>query len=168
MKTMLTLLSLATAIHSASAVAQTKSGHVAANGVNYYYEIHGKGEPLLLLHGGLGSIDMFEPDLPALAKNRQVIAVELYGHGRTALTDRSISLIDMGDDMAVVLKGLGVKQADVMGYSLGGGVAFSLAVQHPEGVRRLVLGSTPFAPAGFYPQMLPHPAMVNAAMFVHI
>src|SRR3989442_3227683 len=95
MKTMLTLLSLATAIHSASAVAQTKSGHVAANGVNYYYEIHGKGEPLLLLHGGLGSIDMFEPDLPALAKNRQMIAVDLYGHGRTALTDRSISLVDM-------------------------------------------------------------------------
>jgi len=72
-----------------------KKGYAAANGVNYYYEIHGKGEPLLLLHGGLGSIDMFEPDLPALAKNRQMIAVDLYGHGRTALTDRSISLVDM-------------------------------------------------------------------------
>ncbi len=142
-----------------------KKGYAAASGVNYYYEIHGKGEPLLLLHGGLGSIDMFEPDLRALGKHRQVIAVDLYGHGRTALTDRSISLIDMGDDMAVVLKGLGVKQADVMGYSLGGGVAFRLAVQHPEVVRRLVLVSTPYAQSGFYPEMLPQQAMVSAAMF---
>ena len=82
----------------------TKSGHAAVNGVNYYYEIHGEGEPLLLLHGGLGSIDMFAPILPTLAENRQVIAVDLQGHGRTALGDRQISLIDMGDDMAAVLK----------------------------------------------------------------
>ena len=142
-----------------------KKGYVTANGVNYYYEIHGKGEPLLLLHGGLGSIDMFEPDLPALAKNRQVIAVDLYGHGRTALTDRPVSVVDMGDDMAVVLKELGIKQSDVMGYSLGGGVALRLAVQHPDLVRRLVLVSTPYAQSGFYPEMLPQQAAVSAAMF---
>src|SRR5690242_5792044 len=130
----------------------TKTGYVTANGVNYYYEIHGQGEPLLLLHGGLGSIGMFEPDLPALAAQRQVIAVDLYGHGRTALTDRPISIVDMGDDMAVVLSGLGIAKADVMGYSLGGGVAFRLAVQHPSVVRRLVLVSTPFAQSGFYPE----------------
>jgi pimeloyl-ACP methyl ester carboxylesterase len=116
-------------------------GYVTANGANYYYEIHGNGEPLLLLHGGLGSIDMFEPDLAALAKHAQVIAVDLYGHGRTALTDRSISLVDLGDDMALVLQGLGVRRADAMGYSFGGGVAFRLAVQHAELVRRLVLVS---------------------------
>ena len=164
MKMMFTILSLATAFHGASAVAQMKSGHVAANGVNYYYEIHGKGEPLLLLHGGLGSIDMFEPGLPALAKSRRVIAVDLHGHGRTELGNRPISLIDMGDDMAVILKSLGVGQADVLGYSLGGGVGLRLAVQHPAMVRRLVLVSTGFAQEGFYPEMLPMQAQVGAAM----
>ena len=164
MKTMLTLLSLATAIHAASAVAQTKSGHVAANGINYYYEVHGKGEPLLLLHGGLGSIDMFRPLLPALSKGRRVIAVDLQGHGRTGLGERPISLVDMGDDMALILEQLGVGQVDVLGYSLGGGVAFRLAVQHPAMVRRLALVSAGFAQDGFYPEMLPMQAQVGAAM----
>ena len=141
-----------------------KSGHVEANGVNYYYEIHGKGEPLLLLHGGLGSIDLFEPGLPILSQTRQVIAVDLHGHGRTALGNRAISLIDMGDDMATILTKLDYKVVDVMGYSLGGGVALRLAVQHPASVRRLVLVSTPFAQAGFYPEMLPMQAQVGAAM----
>jgi pimeloyl-ACP methyl ester carboxylesterase len=94
-----------------------------------------------------------------------VIAVDLYGHGRTALTDRPISLVDMGDDMAAVLGGLGVKQADVMGYSLGGGVALRVAVQHPDVVRRLVLVSAPYAQSGFYPEMLPQQALVSSAMF---
>ena len=85
------------------------SGHVEANGVHYYYEVHGEGEPLLLLHGGLGSIDMFGPLLPMLAEHRQVIGVDLHGHGRTALGDRPINLIDMGDDMAAILKHLGYR-----------------------------------------------------------
>src|SRR5215210_4599062 len=100
----------------------TRKGYVPANGVNYYYEIHGRGEPLLLLHGGLGSIDIFEPGLPQLAQERQVIAVDLQGHGRTALGDRPISLIDMADDMAVLVKQLGQETVDVLGYSMGGGV----------------------------------------------
>lgn len=143
---------------------EIKNGHVAANGINYYYEIHGKGEPMLLLHGGLGSIEMFEPDLKTLAENRMVIAVDLQGHGRTELGDRPINLVDMGDDMAAILSQLGKNQVDVMGYSMGGGVALRLAVQHPEMVRRLVLVSTPFAQDGFYPEMLPQQAQVGAAM----
>jgi pimeloyl-ACP methyl ester carboxylesterase len=144
--------------------APARSGYVQANGVSYYYEVHGQREPLLLLHGGLGSIDMFGPVLPLLAQGRQVIGVDLHGHGRTALGDRPISLIDMGDDMATVLRALGHQQVDVMGYSMGGGVAFQLAVQHPELVRRLVLVSAGYARDGFYPEMLPMQAQVGAGM----
>lgn len=85
-----------------------KSGRLAINGVDYYYEVHGKGEPLLLLHGGLGSIDMFRPMLlPKLAEKHKVIAVDLHGHGRTALGDRPFRLESIGDDMAVLVKKLG-------------------------------------------------------------
>lgn len=142
----------------------TRSGHLEANGVNYYFAIYGQDEPLLLLHGGLGSIEMFGPVLPMLAKSRQVIGVDLHGHGRTPLGTREISLIDMGDDMAALLKELGYEQVDVLGYSLGGGVAFRLAVQHPEMVRRLALVSAGYAQDGFYPEMLPMQAQVSADM----
>ena len=92
--------------------------------------------------------------LATLAEGREVIGVDLQGHGRSSLGTRPISLIDMGDDMATILGKLGYGQVDVMGYSLGGGVAFRLAVQHPETVRRLVLVSAGFAQDGFYPEML--------------
>jgi pimeloyl-ACP methyl ester carboxylesterase len=95
--------------------APSRTGHVPANGVNYYYEIRGTGEPLLLLHGGLGSIEMFGPVMPILAEGRRVIAVDLHGHGRTPLGNRPIDLIDQGDDMAALLDSLGVRQADVIG-----------------------------------------------------
>jgi pimeloyl-ACP methyl ester carboxylesterase len=141
-----------------------RSGYVPVNGLKYYYQIQGVGEPLLVLHGGLGQIEMFGPVIPILAKNRQVIGVDLHGHGRTALGDRKISLIDMGDDLAVILTQLGFKQVDVLGYSMGGGVALRLAIQHPEKVRRLVVASAPYAKAGFYPEMLPQQESVGSAM----
>lgn len=128
-----------------------KSGRLAINGVEYYYEVHGRGEPLLLLHGGLGSIDMFRPTLPKLTENRQVIAVDLHGHGRTALGDRAFRLESIGDDMAALTKKLGYDEVDVLGYSLGGGVALRMALQKPQSVRRLVLVSTGFSDDGFYP-----------------
>ena len=141
-----------------------RTGHVDANGVRYYYERHGAGAPLLLLHGGLGSIDMFrELVLPQLAQAHEVIAVDLHGHGRTRLGERAISITDMGDDMAAVLETLGLPQVDAMGYSLGAGVAFRLAVQHPARVRRLVLVSAGFAQHGFFPEMLPMQAALSAA-----
>jgi pimeloyl-ACP methyl ester carboxylesterase len=142
----------------------SRSGYAAVNGVNYYYAIYGRGEPLLLLHGGLGQIEMFGPNLARLAQSRQVIGVDLQGHGRTALGERKISLVDIGNDMAGVLKKLDYDKVDVLGYSMGGGVAFQLAVQHPQLVRRLVLVSTPYAQNGFYPEMLPQQAALGAAM----
>jgi len=144
--------------------AADKSGYVEANGIKYYYEIRGTGEPLLLLHGGLGSIEMFGPVLPKLAEGRQVIAVDLHGHGRTELGNRPVDLIAQGDDFAVILKELGYSEVDVMGYSLGAGVGFRLAVQHPDLVRRLVLVSAGYAQDGFYPEMLPQQAAVGAAI----
>src|SRR6266478_2484512 len=141
-----------------------KTGHAAVNGVNYYYAVYGTGEPLLLLHGGLGQIEMFGPNLAKLAQSRQVIGVDLQGHGRTSLGDREISLVDMGDDMASLLKKLGYNKVDVLGYSMGGGVAFQFAAQHPEMVRRLALVSTPYSQDGFYPEMLPQQAALGAAM----
>jgi pimeloyl-ACP methyl ester carboxylesterase len=148
----------------AQEASSTQSGHVEAGGINYYYEIIGEGEPLLLLHGGLGSIEMFGPVLPALAEGRTVIGVDLQGHGRTELGDRPISLEAMGDDMATIVKELGYDKVDVLGYSLGGGVAFRFAVQHPEAVRRLALVSTGYAQDGFYPEMVAMQATMNAGM----
>ena len=142
----------------------SKSGHASVNGVNYYYAIYGTGEPLLLLHGGMFHIEMFGPNLTKLAQSRQVIGVDLQGHGRTPLGDREISLVDIGNDMAGVLKKLGYDKSDVLGYSMGGGVALRFAIQRPEMVRRLVLVSTPFSQEGFYPEMLPQQAALSAAM----
>ncbi len=141
-----------------------KTAHVPAHGLLYYVAEYGEGKPLLLLHGGLGEIEMFGPNLTALAEHRRVIGVDLQGHGRTPLGERPIDAADMGDDLAAILDSLGYAQVDVLGYSLGGSVAFRLAVQHPAKVRRLVLVSTPFAQDGFYPEMLPQQAQLSAAM----
>src|SRR5256885_16740565 len=96
-----------------------RTGHAAVNGVNYYYAVYGTGEPLLLLHGGLGQIEMFGPNLAKLAQSRQVIGVDLQGHGRTELGDREFSLVNMGNDMAGVVKKVGYDNVDVLGYSKG-------------------------------------------------
>ncbi|HEY5759436.1 MAG TPA: alpha/beta hydrolase [Steroidobacter sp.] len=142
--------------------APDKSGRIAVNGINYYYEIRGKGEPLLLLHGGLGSSDMFAPLLPTLTQKRQVVLVDLQGHGRTELGTRKFNLEAMGEDMNGLVQKLGYKQLDVFGYSFGGGVGFRLAVQHPETVRRLVLVSAGYASDGFYPEIKAQQGQVNA------
>ena len=139
-------------------------GHYAdVNGIKLYYEIQGSGKPLVLLHGGLGALEMFGPNLAALAKGRQVIGVDLQGHGRTADIDRPLSVQFMADDIAALIKHLGLQSADIMGYSLGGGVALQTAIRHPEVVNKLVVVSTPFRRNGFYPDILVQQGQVTAA-----
>ena len=136
--------------------------YAPVNGLNLYYEIHGRGQPLVLLHGGLGEVGMFAQLLPALAETRQVIAVELQAHGHTADIDRPMSFELMADDIAALIKHLGLKNADVLGYSLGGGAALQTAIRHPEVVRKLVIVSAPCKRNGWYPEVLAGMAMMTA------
>jgi pimeloyl-ACP methyl ester carboxylesterase len=132
------------------------TGHYAlVNGINLYYEVHGTGQPLILLHGGLGTIDWLFGDLiPPLAEHRQVIAVELQAHGHTEDVDRPMRYETMADDIAALIQQLGLEQADVCGFSLGGGVALQTAIRHPHLVRKLALISTPFQRHGWYSEVL--------------
>lgn len=140
-----------------------QTGYAPVNGLNMYYEVHGAGEPLILLHGGFGLTGMFSTILPMLAANRQVIAADLQGHGRTADIERPLSLEAMGDDVAGLIKHLGFDKADIMGYSMGGGAALRAAIQHPEIVRKLVLASVPYKRSGWYPEMVASMGQMSAA-----
>jgi pimeloyl-ACP methyl ester carboxylesterase len=133
------------------------------NGLHLYYETHGSGRPLVLLHGGLGSGEMFGPLLPALADHHQVIVPDLQGHGRTADIDRPLSVVLMADDIAALIAHLGLDRPDVVGYSLGGGVAIHLALRHPETVRKAVAFSANIRRSAIYPEMLGQQGQVGAA-----
>jgi pimeloyl-ACP methyl ester carboxylesterase len=130
------------------------TGYAPVNGLGLYYEIHGRGEPLILLHGGVVGISMFGTNVAALAEERKVIAVELQGHGHTADIDRPLSFEAMAEDVAGLMAHLDLDRADVMGWSLGGGVALRLAIGHPRLVRRLVIVSAPCKRQGWYPEVL--------------
>src|SRR3989475_6801255 len=122
-------------------VVEGTGAYADVNGVRLYYESHGTGRPLILLHGGLGSGEMFGPILPALSQHHQVVVVDLQGHGRTADIDRPIDTRLMADDIAALIDHLGLDKPDVLGYSLGGGVAFFTASKYPDKVGRLVMVS---------------------------
>ena len=141
-------------------MAQGKYANV--NGLNLYYEIHGTGKPLVLLHGGLGIIAMFEQILPGLAEQRQVIGVELQAHGHTADIERPMSFEAMAEDIAALIKYLGLEQADLLGYSLGGGVALQAVIRHPELIHKAVIVSAPCKSAGWYPEVRAGMAAMNA------
>lgn len=132
------------------------------NGLNMYYEIQGTGKPLVVIHGGLGTISMVAQILPALAENRQVIAVELQGHGHTADIKRPLSFEAMADDIGALIKYLGLENVDLVGYSLGGGVALQTAIRHPDMVRKLVIVSAVYRSAGWYPEIRAGMRSINA------
>jgi pimeloyl-ACP methyl ester carboxylesterase len=131
----------------------SRGSYAHVNGLSLYYEIYGAGNPLVLLHGGVGSIEMFNDILPLLAQGRQVIAVDLQAHGRTADIDRPMTFEAMADDIGALIQYLGFESADVLGYSLGGGVALQTTIRHPRLVRKSVLVSTAFKSDGWYPEV---------------
>ncbi len=137
--------------------------YAEVNGINLYYESHGSGRPLILLHGGLGSGEMFGPVLPLLAERHQVVVADLQGHGRTADIDRPLDVRLMAGDIAALIDHLGLAQPDVVGYSLGGGVALQTAARYPAKVRRLVMVSANLRPDAIYPEMRAQQGQVNAA-----
>jgi pimeloyl-ACP methyl ester carboxylesterase len=124
---------------------QPTTGYAPVNGLKMYYEIHGKGEPLVLLHGSFTTItNNWTGMIAQLSKSRQVIAVEMQGHGRTADINRDFSYENLADDIAALLGYLQIKQADLLGYSMGGGVAMQVAIRHPTTVRKVVSISAAF------------------------
>ena len=134
--------------------ASPQTGYAPVNGLQMYYEIHGAGgTPLVLLHGGLFDIDQqFGALLPGLSAARQVIAADFQGHGRTNDLDRPLRSADLASDVVGLLQHLGVAQADVFGFSIGGGTALHLAIEHPELLRKLIVSSASFHPDGDRPE----------------
>src|SRR4051812_47948567 len=123
------------------------------SGIELAYQVLGQGEPVILLHGGFGSVEMFGSNVEALAAGRQVIGVDLQSHGRSPAADRPMRFETMADDIAALIRHLELGQANVMGFSLGGAVALRTAIQHPDVVDRVVLVSTVFKHYGWHPEM---------------
>jgi len=143
-----------------------ESSHADLNGLNMYYEVYGEGKPIVLIHGSFMTIPLnWQHIIPLLAKDRKVIVPEMQGHGRTRDIPRELSYESMADDVSGLLKHLKIDSADVLGYSMGGGVAFQVAVRHPEQVRRLIVLSGTYKHDGWWPDVEASFATFTADMF---
>jgi pimeloyl-ACP methyl ester carboxylesterase len=143
-----------------------EGGYADVNGLKLYYEVNGKGKPIVLLHGSYMNIPMnWAHAIPLLARSRQVIVAEMQGHGRTRDVPREFSYEAMGDDVSGLLGHLKIESADVLGYSMGGGIAFQMAIRHPERVRRLVILSGAYSHDGWWPDVEKSFATMNAEAF---
>lgn len=162
-RTLMTLALFAAALVAAPAIAQTagdssmstpsSTGKVPVGGAEIFYEIHGDGPPLVLLHGGVTPSTTFGAPLAAMAKSHKVIAIHLRGHGLSTDSDAPWSADAMADDVAAVLRQLGIGKARIMGYSLGAAVALQVAIRHPELIEKLVSVSVAFRTDGDYPEV---------------
>ncbi len=146
-------LTAALAVHAEEIPSMPNENFADVNGQHIFYSVHGAGKPLILLHGGVNP-DSFGGNLAELAKGRKVIAVHLQAHGRTPDTDRPLRSETLGDDVAALIRHLNLRKADVMGYSLGSGVALQTAIRHPDVVDRLVLVSGVMRKDGFFPEVV--------------
>jgi pimeloyl-ACP methyl ester carboxylesterase len=143
-----------------------QSGLADVNGLKMYYEVHGSGEPIVLLHGSYMNIPLnWSKVIPLLASDRKVIVAEMQGHGRTKDVSRELSYEAMADDVSGLLEHLEIDRADMLGYSMGGGIAFQVAVRHPERVRRLVVVSGVYTHDGWWPEVEAVFATFTAEMF---
>lgn len=146
--------------------------HADVNGLQLYYERHGEASPerspLVLIHGGFGATETFDHLIPSLAASRPVIAVDLQAHGRTADIDRPMRFDSLADDVAALLRSLNVEQADVLGYSVGGGVALRCAIQFPPLVRRLIVISFPAASTGYFPEVVAQQRQIRREAAEHL
>ncbi|MFF5171531.1 alpha/beta fold hydrolase [Micromonospora sp. NPDC000089] len=153
-----------TQLSTDATTAETATGQYAeVNGIKLYHETHGEGRPMILLHGGLGSGEMFGAILPALTERHRVTLVDLQGHGRTADIDRPLDVTLMADDVAALIDHLGLDKPDVVGFSLGGGVALHTGIRHPEKVGRVVSASAHIRSDAVYPEMRAQQTQMGAA-----
>ncbi len=151
---------------AAQTLQPSDTGYAAVNGLNLYYEVYGEGKPIVLLHGSFMTIPLnWAHIVPLLAKDRKVIVAEMQAHGRTKDIAREFSYEGMADDVSGLLKHLKIDSADILGYSMGGGVAFQMAVRHPEQVRRLVVLSGTYTHDGWWPEVEAMYSTMNADMF---
>ncbi len=143
-----------------------ESGYAEVNGLKMYYEVYGVGKPIILLHGSYMTIPLnWSHIIPLLAKDRKVIVTEMQGHGRTRDIAREVSYEGMADDVSGLLMHLKIDSADILGYSMGGGIAFEFAVRHPDQLRRLVALSAPYTHNGWWPEKEASFATFTADMF---
>ena len=165
-KTIFIIAILFLVIGNSYAQVKPKTGYAPVNGLKMYYEVHGEGQPLVLIHGSFMTINTaFGAFIPELSKNRKVIALELQGHGRTADIDRPFSFESMADDITELLKYLKIESADVLGYSLGGAIALQVAIRHPEAVKKLIIISSAYKSDGWTPETRAILPMIQPEMF---
>lgn len=144
----------------------SRSGYVQVNGLDMYYEVHGQGKPLVMIHGSFMNIPLTWSELiPLLSQDHMLVLAEMQGHGRTKDIPRAMDYAHMADDVSGLLEHLDLEQADVLGYSMGGGVAFQMAIRHPGQVRRLIILSGTYAHDGWWPDVEASFANMNGEMF---
>jgi len=154
LKSMLLIAIMFVAFRSNGQIKPSDSGYAAVNGIKVYYEVYGEGRPVVLIHGAFWTIDMNWGQLiPELSKTRKVIAIELQGHGHTQFSDRKLSFPAFASDVEGVMDYLKIDSADVAGFSMGGSVAYQLAIQSPKRVTKLVIISSTYKSSGWLPEV---------------
>src|SRR5690242_12683604 len=157
------LLSFATVVN-----AQSNGQRVAVNGMQMYYEVSGSGDPLIVLHGAYMNIPQMGAIIPRLAETHKVYAIEFQGHGRTTDIDRPITYPNLADDVAVFMDKVGLKKADIFGYSMGAAAGLQLVIRHPDKVNKAVLASVAYDAKGWQPEFIAFIPQMTVDFFVNM